>query len=81
MQDGRVQVVDVDFLLDRGEAELVGRSVCQAALDAAAGQPDAEAVVVVVAAVAPLARGRAAEFAAPEDQRVIEQTELLQVAQ
>ena len=51
VQDRGVQVVDVDLVLDRLEAELVGRAVDVAALDAAAGQPHGEAVVVVVAAV------------------------------
>ena len=43
VQDRRVQVVDVDLVLDRREAELVGRAVGHAALDAAAGQPHREA--------------------------------------
>ena len=51
VQDRRVQIVDVDLVLDGGEAELVGRAVDVPALDAAAGQPHREAVVVVVAAV------------------------------
>src|SRR5262249_62136257 len=38
-QDRRLQIMDVDLLLDRSEAELVRRSVDVAALDAAAGQP------------------------------------------
>ena len=84
----RVQVVDVDLVLDGLEAELVGRAVDVAALDAAAGQPHREAVVVVVAAVdlagvragrRQLDRRRAAELAAPDDQRVVEQPALLQV--
>ena len=41
VQDRRVQVVDVDLVLDRGEAELVGRAVDVALLDPAAGQPHA----------------------------------------
>src|SRR5690349_256024 len=50
-EDGGVQVVDVDLVFDRLEAELVGRAVHLAALHAAAGQPHGETVVVVVAAV------------------------------
>ena len=62
VQDRGVQVVDVDRVLDGLEAELVGRAVDVAALDAAAGQPHGEAVVVVVAAVdlAGVGAGRAA---------------------
>ena len=60
----------------------------RAALHAAAGQPHGEAVVVVVAAVdlagvgallRQLDRGRAAELAAPDDQRVVEQPALLEI--
>ena len=51
VQDRGVQVVDVDLLLDRLEAEFVGGAVDVAAAHAAAGQPHREAVVIVVAAV------------------------------
>ena len=51
VQHRGVQVVDVDRLLDGAEAELVGRAVNVAAVDAAAGHPHREAVVIVVAAV------------------------------
>ena len=49
-----MQVVDADDVLDRLVAEVVGRPVDVAALEAAAGQPEREAVAVVVAAVGPL---------------------------
>jgi hypothetical protein len=51
LQDCRVQVVDVDGFFHGLESELVGRSVDVAALHAAAGHPEREAVVVVVASV------------------------------
>ena len=60
------------------EAEVVGGAVDRAALDPAAGHPDAEAVVVVVAAELRLALavqldgGGPAELAAPDHQRVVE---------
>ena len=68
-----------DPVLDRVQADLVGRAVGHAALDAAAGHPDREAVGVVVAAVAALAHRRAAELAAPDHQRRVEQAAPLQV--
>ena len=79
VQDGRVQVVDVDPALDALAAVVVGGAVAKPRLHAAAGQPDREAAVVVVAAVAPSANGRAAELAGPDDQRVLQQAALLQV--
>src|SRR5262245_38697356 len=52
-----------------------------AALDAAAGQPCAKAVVVMVAPLGrrQFRRRRPAEFAPPDHQRVIEHTPLLEV--
>ncbi len=55
VQDRGVDVVDVDSVLDGLVAELVGGSVLDAALDAAAGHPGGEGVRVVVAARATLA--------------------------
>src|SRR5262249_62287581 len=78
VQRGGVDVGHVVALLHRVEADLVGGAVHDAALDAAAGQPGAEALRVVVAAVALGAR-RAAELRAPDDQRVLEHAALLEV--
>ena len=86
VQNRGVQVVDVDGLLDGRVAELVGGAVDLAALDAAAGEPDRKAPVVVVAAHARLAAReldgrRAAELAAADHQRLLEQPALLEVGQ
>ena len=84
MQDRGVQVMDVDGVASDVVAEVVGRAVSDAGLDAAAAQPDREAARMVVAAV--IVRGQCAlaidgpaEFAAPDDQRVVEQAALLEV--
>jgi hypothetical protein len=65
VQHGGVQVVRVGAVLDGPEPELVGGAVGHPAVDAAAGQPDGEAPVVVVAPV-PLGGGRAAEAHGPK---------------
>ena len=52
MQDRRVEVVDVDFILDRSKAEFVGRSVSGTALHAGPREPRREAEMIVVAAIA-----------------------------
>src|SRR3954452_18617545 len=39
VQDGSLEVVDVDFVFDDVEAEVVGRAPGDAGLDAAAGEP------------------------------------------
>ena len=77
VQDRGVPVGHADAVLDGGVAELVGGAVDVPRLDAAAGQPDAEAVLVVVAAVRRSADDRQpAELAAPDDQRLVEQAAL-----
>ncbi len=89
-QQRGVQVVDVDRVFDRFEAEFVGGSVDVAAAHSAAGQPHREAVMIVVAAVdlAGVRAGlrefhgrRAPELAAPDDQRLFEQSALLEIGQ
>src|SRR5262249_59006662 len=70
-----VQVVHMDLLLDGLETQVVGCAVDVASLDAAAGHPHGEAVVVMVAAVhlslvraggGELDGRRSAEFPAPD---------------
>ncbi len=84
VQDRGVQVVDVDRVFRDVVAEVVGLAVGDAGLDAAAGQPDREAARMMVAAVVvgrqlALAVDRAAELAAPDDERVVQQAALLEV--
>ncbi len=85
VEHGGVEVVD-GGAIDRGaEAEVVGGAVGLAAADAAACEPDAEAPVVVVAAQfgfsfgAQFDGGGASEFAAPEDEGVLEEAALFEV--
>ena len=73
VEEGRVEVVDVDGVLDGFGAVVVGASVGEAALDSASGHPDREALVVVIAAILLAAVGGAAELAAPEDEGVFEE--------
>ena len=65
-------------------AVVVGAAVGDAGLDAAAGHPDGEAAGVVVAAVVGRREGAlrvagAAELAAPDHERVVEQAALLEI--
>jgi len=77
VQDRRVQVGDVAWLLDRAEAELVGGADGLAALDARAGEPDAEAEWVVIAARADakleLLGGLAARLSADSQGKLVAQ--------
>src|SRR3569833_3148061 len=54
VEEGRVQVVHVDFVLDRIVAPRVGGAIDKARLHAAAGQPHRKRVRVVIASVVPL---------------------------
>ena len=70
----------MDLVLHDVEREVVGLAVGKARLHAAAGEPHGEGVRMVVAAVvAALDHRRAAEFAAPDDQGILEQPALLEI--
>ena len=81
VQDRRVEVVDVDFVLNGFVAVIVGQAVGEAALHAAAGHPHGEGFVVVVAPIVALRVRGAAKFAAPDHQRVLEQPALLEIGE
>src|SRR6476469_7191064 len=61
-EDGGVPVMDVDLVYDGLVAVVVSLSVAHAALHAATGHPEGEALVVVIAAIAGLGVRGAAEF-------------------
>src|SRR5438445_13733188 len=84
MQNRRLKVVDPHALFDGVIAEVVGRSVRDAGLGTAAGHPDGEGVLVVIAAeplgaVALLVHRRAAKLASPDNQRAVQQAALLEI--
>ena len=79
-----VEVVHMHRLVDDVVAVVVGFSVGDAGLRAAAGEPHGEATRMVVAAVIVLCKdalavGGAAEFSAPDDERVVEHAEAFEV--
>src|SRR3954452_8020312 len=79
VEDRGLEVVDVVFVLDGGEAELVGLAEDQAGVHAAAGDPHGEGVDVMVPADrdADFAHRSAAELASPDHERVFQQAALL----
>jgi hypothetical protein len=85
VQEGRVQIVNIDWILLHIPAHLVGFANDLTTLDAAAGKPFGEGVGMMVSAGdgleidAVFAEWRAPEFTAPDDDRVIEQPAGLQV--
>src|SRR5206468_440071 len=82
VEDRRIDVANVDRVADDVVAEIVCFAMHSAALDAAARHPHGVTArmmitAIVVAAQLPLAIDGAAEFAAPDDERFIQQTALL----
>jgi hypothetical protein len=85
-QHRRMQIVHIDWILDDVVAEVVGAADGDARLDAAACEPHRERAGMMVAAeefraVARLVHRCAPELAAPHDERVVEQTALLQIGE
>ena len=81
VEHGRVEVVDVDRVFKNVVGEVVGFADGLAGFDAAAGEPKAVAAGMVVAAEAgfgdfALAVGGATEFAAPDNEGVVEEAAL-----
>ena len=84
MQEGGVEVVNVDAVLHGLGTVIVGQAVSVAAADAATGQPDGESIGVVVAAgVLAFALGgsSATEFAAEKNESILEHAAHFQIAE
>src|SRR6476620_10441653 len=85
MQERGVEIVDVDFVFDHMETELVGFSERESGFETAAGHPHRESLRVMVTAEFAAGVGialdhrRAAKFAAPKYDRVFQQAALLQI--
>src|SRR6516225_10070485 len=85
MEDRRLEVMDLDRILDGFGAEFVRRPINCAAFDSAPGEPDAEPFIVVIASgivvAVPVARDGATKFAAPDHERAVEQPALFQIGE
>jgi hypothetical protein len=87
-EDGGVEVVWADLVGDGFVAEFVGGTVGVSWAGTAAGHPDGEGGGIVVASdeghfatAAVFAHGGAAEFAAPDDEGIIEETAAAEVGE
>ena len=67
-----MQIMHMQAILHGPQAQLVGGPDYLAALHAAAGHPHGETGGIMVATIALLAHGCAAEFTAPDHQRIIQ---------
>ena len=86
VEDGGLEVMDVDLVGGYAEPEFVGFSVAKSFFHAAAGEEEGVGIGEVIAAEgiasagAAFAERGAAEFTAPDDEGVIEHAALAQVA-
>lgn len=79
-EQGRVEVVDVNFVLGRKPAIIVSGSVGETRLYASTGKPHGEPFGIMVAAIpATLGSRSAPELTSPKDEGVLEQTSSLQI--
>ena len=74
-----MDVGDVMTILDRMEAELIGRTMGDPAAEAAAGHPDREPEWMMIAAVPALGTRGATELRRPDHQRLLKQSPPLEV--
>ncbi len=80
VEDGRVEVVDVDAVGHGVETQFVGFTQSHPRLDPTAGQPHGKGIGVVVSAViTALHHRRAAKLATPDDQGILKHSALFQV--
>lgn len=79
VQDRRVEIMDVDPVVDGLETEVVRFSVGHAPLDASARHPHRETIMVMVPAVAVFGCRCSSEFTAPDDQSFLQHPSPLQI--
>ena len=85
VEQGGVQVANMNAVLDSAVAEFVRRAISEPSLHPTPGKPDRVTVMIVIAAsrLSPtdgnLHTGRASEFTAAENQSFFEQSTLGQV--
>ena len=80
-QQRGMEVIDVHAAFDGAHAEFISGPKRKSLLDAAAGEPHRVAGDIVIPAVLPLRRGLAPELAAEQDERLLEQTSVIQISQ
>ena len=78
VQNGGVEIVDVDGILYRPVAEFVRLAIGHPAANPATRHPHGEAADVVVPS-RPLGHRRASEFTAPDDEGVVEHAALFEI--
>ena len=78
VQQRRVEIVDVHFLLGSVPAEVVGGSVSESREDTGPSEAEGVAVRMMLTPISALTGGGSAEFTAPNDQRIVKQPTCLE---
>jgi hypothetical protein len=86
VQEGGMEVVDVDRFFDGAVAELIGGAISHAAFDSAAGEPDGKAPVIVISTAAGFAvdhlnAGGATKFTTAQHDRFVEKSALFEISE
>jgi hypothetical protein len=81
VEDCRVNVVNMSALVDRSQADFIGRSDDLSALHAAARHPESESPRIMVTSRTLLIEGCATKLTAPYDESVLQKTARFQIGQ
>src|SRR6185436_13477501 len=81
MKNRGVKIVDVDFVLDCVPAEFIGCAMNHAALHTTPCHPHGKPEWMMFATIRALGRWRAAEFAAPQNEGIVEHSARLEIDQ
>ena len=80
MQQRRVEVVHMDWILGDVEPQIVRGTMHVTSTHTGTREPYSEATIVMIATIAAtLHHGRAPELASPDDERILQQTTLLEI--
>ena len=82
MQDGGMEIVDGDDLVDRFVSELIGGPVAESLLHPSPSQPAGKSIGIMIPSLGPfLEGGHASKFSAPHHEGLFQKTPLLEVDQ
>lgn len=79
MENGGMQIIDVNLPIDAEIPEVIGGAMRHSALDPTPGHPHRESMMIVFAAISILSMRCSSEFSSPKNERVVEQAAGFQI--
>jgi len=79
MQDGRMQVVHVNFVFDRFESEIIRGAVDSSPFNSTTCQPHRETEGIVIPSISSLSCRSSTEFPSPDDQGFLKQSAVFEI--